>query len=884
MLNASEVQITGGNFLNVAGDVNLHNTICQDGFPLDALGFVSTQYPSHQLAGVERIGWQGRDVRMLPYDVSQRPRNPGGSNSSSFYDDEPSFTAPSHVPYSSLSPPSLSSPNRVPSSKSSEYPSREFERAGGKPRHPPPADFAHELMNQPNFPLDWLPDEPKTNISGVTFIGGNVNNIQRQGEYGLHILHNATASDAFHDSAARYPQPKCHPETRTDMLDDLYNWSSETDSKSSVLWLHGPAGAGKSAIAQSLCHKLETEGSFGGSFFFKRGDSSRGNGNKLFPTIAYQISLCVPEVKRAICQVVEDDPSITNRSLSVQLQRLIIEPCRQALYGRTLTVIIDGLDECEGQDIQQEILSSIGRSLDEPQLPLRFLVASRPEPHIRETLIAALNGIHRPVNINQSFEDVEKYLLAEFARIHRERRDTMSTVPFPWPSPEIIDNLVKKSSGYFIYASTVIKFIDDKHFRPTKRLEVIVGIKEPDCGSPFAALDQLYTQILSEVRDQPRLLKILVIIAARLSLSVDQIEQLVKWELGDGQLLLRGVHSVIGGLLEEEEDYATRHLPIFVHHASFLDFLQDPARAGIFYGGGQHRTDLALDILKAMSYKYDEPTLNHIGHVAWWLHRSAFECITSSEPFSAHVSLLHSFNPIFVFRRTFDRDEFIDLALNWLKRSRPLPEDLIRLWEDYRFMSSCEFIWQKSGTRGGWLTKKDRSRYQRVLSASPSLIRVLQAIECCREITLFEIHILLDFSWDELRMVICSLCSLMGNERKDIEKVLLVALEVFPARDSISWDLACGSMRALWQILEGELDFNVGWQLSGWSRYLGSCPPSRDLLQDLQDIEPALRRGFLVYERSQIVQWLKTFPEPPQQLISRIEGYDIRVADSRRLV
>ncbi|KAJ7806264.1 hypothetical protein B0H13DRAFT_1669888, partial [Mycena leptocephala] len=41
----------------------------------------------------------------------------------------------------------------------------------------------------------------------------------------LHILHWAIAGDAFHDSAERYPQPKCHPETRTEMLEKLWNWT-----------------------------------------------------------------------------------------------------------------------------------------------------------------------------------------------------------------------------------------------------------------------------------------------------------------------------------------------------------------------------------------------------------------------------------------------------------------------------------------------------------------------------------------------------------------------------------------------------------------------------------------------------------------------------------
>jgi hypothetical protein len=217
------------------------------------------------------------------------------------------------------------------------------------------------------------------------------------------------------------------------------------------------------------------------------------------------------------------------------------------------------------------------------------------------------------LNVNKSFEDVRKYLLDEFARIHREHRATMAMVPGPWPSPEIINNLGEKSSGYFIYASTIIKFIDDKNFRPTERLAVITGMAEPHFGVPFAALDQLYTQILAQVPAQPQLLKILAVIAAKLGLSAVHIEQLLQLEPGDVQLALHGLHSVINLLEQEEEDNT-----ISTHHASFCDFLQDPTRAGIFYVGGcQHQTDLSRHILKAFSYKYDNASLNRCGHVAW---------------------------------------------------------------------------------------------------------------------------------------------------------------------------------------------------------------------------------------------------------------------------
>ncbi|KAJ7209036.1 hypothetical protein C8J57DRAFT_1023858, partial [Mycena rebaudengoi] len=92
---------------------------------------------------------------------------------------------------------------------------------------------------------------------------------------GLHILRRAIAGDALHDSAERYPQHRCHPETRKRLLNILCKWDSDAATSSvmenrpgnAILWLHGPAGSGKSAVEQSFCQKLEDEGRLGGSFF-----------------------------------------------------------------------------------------------------------------------------------------------------------------------------------------------------------------------------------------------------------------------------------------------------------------------------------------------------------------------------------------------------------------------------------------------------------------------------------------------------------------------------------------------------------------------------------------------------------------------------------------
>ncbi|KAJ6482646.1 hypothetical protein C8R45DRAFT_1054106 [Mycena sanguinolenta] len=331
--------------------------------------------------------------------------------------------------------------------------------------------------------------------------------------YGIDLLHNAVALAALHDSAESFPQPKCHPHTRMKTLEDLNKWSLDTDRSSTILWLYGPAGAGKSAIMQTFSRELQTAGRLGGSFFFKRRHETRGSGKTLFTTIAYQLALSVSWLKDAISRVVEEDPSVIARSMETQLRKLISEPSRRHSADKNITpiiIVVDGLDECEEQPVQEEILRAMRNSTTQYHLPFRFIVASRPEAHICELFQSPFyRGGYRSFNVEPTFEDVRKYLRDEFSRIRCEHR-TMAAIPSPWPSLDILEDLVAKSSGHFIYASTVIKFVDDRNYRPTERLSAMVqDTNGTDFGSVFDTLDQLYMNILCSAPRQDRLLPVL---------------------------------------------------------------------------------------------------------------------------------------------------------------------------------------------------------------------------------------------------------------------------------------------------------------------------------------------------------------------------------------
>ncbi|KAJ7074564.1 hypothetical protein C8F01DRAFT_1043818, partial [Mycena amicta] len=252
---------------------------------------------------------------------------------------------------------------------------------------------------------------------------------------------------------------------------------SDSEEGPKVLWLYGPAGAGKSAVAQTMAEHWSASGDLAAAFFFARWRNGGGDGAKLFPTLAYQFALSSPDLKRLIGRAMEDDPGICNKTLEEQARVLIrdrfIELGRD--YPTPRVVVVDGLDECDSKDAQTRIIKIIFQILLATGLPHRFLICSRPEPHIRETFdsLLASGRRYRHLVLDDTFDpdrDIRLYLTASFVQL----RDRVSA-PRLWPPEEDLDLLVRKASGQFIYAATVLKFVDDEYSDPQERLRLILN-------------------------------------------------------------------------------------------------------------------------------------------------------------------------------------------------------------------------------------------------------------------------------------------------------------------------------------------------------------------------------------------------------------------------
>jgi hypothetical protein len=411
---------------------------------------------------------------------------------------------------------------------------------------------------------------------------------------------------AMRDSSERDPPPRCHPGTREKATEDIIHWIEEPNLSSSVLWVNGRAGVGKSALMQKLAERGGAY--YGGCFFFRRGVPGCNQKGFLFSTIAYQLAMNVPGMHEHVDAAMSKDSSLPRMSAAAQVERLIVAPIKlvRPIPPHPVIIIIDGLDECEDHDSQRDILKLVVRISTDPSVPFRFIMATRPEHQICSMFNEEpLFSTTRRLVLDEEYDsasDIQSYLHDKFMEIHIRNRDIMGQIRIPWPSEGDLGTLVARASGQFIYASTVIKFVESVGdlLSPQEKLNIILH-PGPMQATAFSELDRLYTQILSAYDDSKVLVHVLGVILALEALNGDicldakpltnpeVMADVAGLEHGKVLLVLRALQSVTKIQIkpvrdncdEEADDIIDQGVQL--SHRSFHDFLIDEARSGPYF-------------------------------------------------------------------------------------------------------------------------------------------------------------------------------------------------------------------------------------------------------------------------------------------------------------
>ena len=405
------------------------------------------------------------------------------------------------------------------------------------------------------------------------------------------------APKALHDSGHVVDPPKCHPGTRIAIIQTIIDWiagSNEDNRDKFVTWLTGAAGAGKSAIGRSVCERCKEEGTLLASFFFGSSDSTRNHSRSFVATIAYQICLASPGLRSAVSSAVEYDPLVFDRSLRTQLKLLVMDPLLANFANQPqrapCLIVVDGLDECLDQASQRDILDVLFYFATASSIRIRVLVCSRRESQIVTMFNATrMSALLFKIILDDEYnseDDIELYLLDQFRQI-RETHIFKASIPVSWPGKDQLDQLKYKSSGQFIYATIVVRYVESSLHRPQQRLDAVLGLRPPFKDLPFSELDALYLHLLNSTDDPSRAADILEFLALYGTMNPADIDKMLSLESGEAEVCLSRLSAIVNIELMPTFIYSQLMLSYICSasllHKSFGDFLFDSHRSKGFF-------------------------------------------------------------------------------------------------------------------------------------------------------------------------------------------------------------------------------------------------------------------------------------------------------------
>src|SRR2546423_44602 len=393
-----------------------------------------------------------------------------------------------------------------------------------------------------------------------------------------------SAKGAAFDSHSDEHEARCLPNTRTDLLRQIADWAEDAQGKC-IFWLSGMAGAGKSTVSRTVAQSFADKGRLGASFFFKRGEGDRGNASRFFTTIAAQLLLKVPGLVPCIRKAIDADPTISEKNLKDQFEKLILHPLSQMEHASPqssrLVVVVDALDECEREQDIRTILNLLSRAKDVRPVCLRIFVTSRPELPIRCGFKKMLKDTYQDLVLHEIPEETTRHDISEFLK-HKlaEIRDERS-LSGDWPGERKIQVLVNMAIPLFIFAATVCRFVGDPNWDPEKRLAIVL---EYQTASQASKLDKTYLPILNQlVVEQDESEKTILatefregvgsIILLADPLSTASLASLLDIPKIDVDRRLDLLHSVLNVPINQDS-------PVRLLHLSFRDFLVNPKKCG----------------------------------------------------------------------------------------------------------------------------------------------------------------------------------------------------------------------------------------------------------------------------------------------------------------
>lgn len=231
------------------------------------------------------------------------------------------------------------------------------------------------------------------------------------------------------------------------LLDELDAWVRDA-SASRVFWLVGPPGVGKTAFAAYLCHHYPN---IAAAHFCVAGHQVKSDPGRAVLSIAYQLSQQLPEYEKRLSKLpLEED---VDKNAETLFETLLVQPFSTDFPApdHDWLIVIDAVDEATHGD-NNEIAQFLAKYW--PQTPqwLRLVVTSKREAVSASPLRSlALRPRIIDADSPENQQDLRDYVIRELSAAKL------------FPSAEIVDALVERIGGIFLFARLLLNDIIAGH-------------------------------------------------------------------------------------------------------------------------------------------------------------------------------------------------------------------------------------------------------------------------------------------------------------------------------------------------------------------------------------------------------------------------------------
>ncbi|KAH7308795.1 hypothetical protein BKA65DRAFT_519930 [Rhexocercosporidium sp. MPI-PUGE-AT-0058] len=235
-------------------------------------------------------------------------------------------------------------------------------------------------------------------------------------------------------------------------------------STSSILWLHGIPGSGKSMLVVHVIEYLQAraQGDGGVAYFYcarTANEPERADPAELLRCLLEQMA-CLDESEPIQLPIVAVYHSRKNEARGRKPEKLGMEECVEVVIEllrlNTVTIVVDGLDECDPTR-RQELLDAFQKIVTESDNIVKIFVSSRDDHDLIHRLSRTPNLYIKAAD-NKS--DIERFVTSRVEEAISKERILCGKVPRELKNI-IVETLTRKAEGMFRLISLHIQSLCD---------------------------------------------------------------------------------------------------------------------------------------------------------------------------------------------------------------------------------------------------------------------------------------------------------------------------------------------------------------------------------------------------------------------------------------